>query len=420
MVAPTMAFGAFNCYYRRPMTDVKQQTRRAFLWGQLLNAPFWGLYGLLSFILYKDLGATPLELAVFVTLKPAVSLISLYWSAPVHQRPDRLRSNMLWGGLLARLPFFFTPFVHSSWLLIAAAAFYLMLNRAVVPAWMEIMRRNMCTDGHSSAVAHGSTISYLGGLLLPCVMAPWMDMTAEAWRWLCPMLTLVSCLGLLFQLRLPILGDVPVAAIKSYRGLIEPWREAVLLLKLRPDFARYQLGFFLGGAGLMLLQPALPQIYVDQLRLSYTELALAIAACKGVGFAVASPFWKRWLPNARFFRPVALVTFLASLFPLILLGAQLHCAWLYVAYLGYGIMQAGSELYWHLTGPIFSEKEDSTIYSSVNVAAVGVRGAVFPVLGSLICSLWNPATALLFGSLLCLGGTGILLLRQRAISGQSI
>ena len=80
-----------------------------------------------------------------------------------------------------------------------------------------------------------------------------------------------------------------------------------------------------------------------------------MAACKGIGFAIASPFWKRWLPTQQFFKPVALVTFLASLaFPLMLLAAHLHISWVYIAYLGYGIMQAGSELYWHLTGPIFS------------------------------------------------------------------
>ena len=112
----------------------------------------------------------------------------------------------------------------------------------------------------------------------------------------------------------------------------------------------------------MLLQPALPILFVDQLKLSYTELALALAACKGIGFALTSSLWGRWLPNASFFRPVALVTFMASLFPLILLAAQLRGRE-YSAYLAYGVMQAGSELYWHLTGPIFSGREDSTLYS---------------------------------------------------------
>jgi len=386
-------------------------TRRAFLLSQLLNAPFWGLYGLLAVILYKDLHASPFELALFIALKPSVSLVSLYWSAPVHQRPDRLRSNLIWGGLLARLPFFFIPLVQTSWFMIAAAALYLMLNRAIVPAWMEIFRRNMPSAGRSLAMAHGSTISHLGGLLVPILMAPWLDLQPGAWRWLLPVLALISSFGLLFQLRLPVSGVEAPTAPPQRVGLIQPWRDAWGLLRRRPDFSQYQLGFFLGGGGLMLLQPALPLVFVDWLALSYTELALAIAACKGIGFALTSSLWGRWLPTSRYFKPVALVTLLASLFPLMLLGAHLHTAWVYIAYLGYGVMQAGSELYWHLTGPIFSESEDSTPYSSVNVAAVGLRGAILPLLGSLIVTTYGCTTALLLGTLLCLMATAALLRR---------
>jgi hypothetical protein len=372
------------------------RTRRAFLWSQLLNAPFWGLYGLLAVILYKDLHASPFELALFIALKPAVSLCSLYWSAPVHQRPDRLRTNLLWGGLLARLPFFLTPLIQTSWYLIGAAALYLMLNRAIIPAWMEIFRRNLPSQGRSSVMAHGGTISYLGGLLLPCLMGPWLDLQPGSWIWLLPILALISSLGLLFQLRLPIDGPAAIQpATHPASKLLAPWQSAYRLLRSRPDFFHYQLGFFLGGGGLMLLQPALPLVFVDQLQLSYTELALALAACKGIGFALTSSLWSRWLPRADTFRPVALVTFLASLFPLLLLCAQWQTSWVYVAYLSYGVMQAGSELYWHLTGPIFSHHDDSTPYSSVNVALVGVRGAIIPLVGSLIVTGWGSSAALL-------------------------
>jgi hypothetical protein len=57
-----------------------------------------------------------------------------------------------------------------------------------------------------------------------------------------------------------------------------------------------------------------------------------------------------------------------------------------MAYLLYGAMQAGSELSWNLSGPILARNEDSWIYSSVNVASVGIRGCIAPLLGSLLCA----------------------------------
>ena len=51
----------------------------------------------------------------------------------------------------------------------------------------------------------------------------------------------------------------------------------------------------------------------------------------------------------------------------------------YAAYTMFGIMQAGSTLSWHLSGPIFSKEKDSTLFSGVSVAMVGLRGCIFPI-----------------------------------------
>jgi hypothetical protein len=72
---------------------------------------------------------------------------------------------------------------------------------------------------------------------------------------------------------------------------------------------------------------------------------------------------------------------LALLYPLCLVAATIHISWVYIAYLLYGIMQGGSELSWHLSGPIFAKQEDSSPFSGVNVVSIGVRGCIMPFLG---------------------------------------
>jgi predicted MFS family arabinose efflux permease len=184
-------------------------------------------------------------------------------------------------------------------------------------------------------------------------------------------------------------------------ALLRPWKNSWHLLKTRPDFTRYQIGFMLGGGGLMLMQPALPDFFIKELSLSYTALAAAIATCKGIGFALTSNIWARWMDRLRIYRLSALVTLLAALFPLLLLFSQVQIAWVYIAYLIYGVMQAGSELSWHLSGPLFAKQEDSSAYSSVNVVTVGFRGLFAPICGSLLCTNFNPTAALLMGAVLC-------------------
>ena len=127
--------------------------------------------------------------------------------------------------------------------------------------------------------------------------------------------------------------------------------------------------------------------------------------CKGVGFVLTSQLWANGLRHINIFRFSSAITFLGALFPLILLVSQLHVVWIYIAYLAYGIMQAGSELVWHLSGPIFSKEEESSQFSSVNVLTVGLRGCVIPQLGAFLC-LFAPSTSiLLLGAASCLVGT---------------
>ena len=74
---------------------VIQKTRSAFIWSHVLNTPFWAIFNMLPFILYKDLHATPLQITAIIILKPAVSLFAPYWSAIIEKRRDLLLPNLI-------------------------------------------------------------------------------------------------------------------------------------------------------------------------------------------------------------------------------------------------------------------------------------------------------------------------------------
>jgi len=390
------------------LDPVAKKTRSAFLWTSLLKTPFWTLYGLLVFILYKDLHATSLQVATFLALKPVVSIVSIYWSSFVKERRDRLKSNIIVGAVLGYLPFFFFPFVDSPWFFVASGALYMMLTRGIVPAWMEILKLNIKDSSRQKVFAYGSAVSYVGGIVLPILMGDMLDVHPGIWRWLFPACGFLGLGSIFFQLRIPIPKQDKVetkVAFSLRATLIDPWKEGWKLCVSRWDFSQFQIGFFLGGAGLMIMQPALPKFFFDSLHLSYAELAIALSACKGIGFTMTTRYWSRLMTKWSIFRFSSLVTALAALFPLVLLLAKYQSFWLYASYLVYGVMQAGSELSWHLSGPIFAKKQDSSMFSSVNVATVGIRGCIAPFLGSLLCSHFSAQWVLLLCFLLCLMAT---------------
>ena len=76
-------------------------------------------------------------------------------------------------------------------------------------------------------------------------------------------------------------------------------------------------------------------------------------------------------------------------------------------------MQAGSEMSWNLSGPIFADREDSSPYSALNVITVGIRGCVVPLLGTFLCSAMGPSAVFFIGIGFCFMATWHMLVSRQ-------
>lgn len=395
-----------------------RRTRAAFLWTWICNSPFWAIYTMFTFILYKDLHATPLQITVSIALKPLVSIFSMYWSAWINKRKDRLIANVILAGIIGHLPFFFFPFVDNPWYFVVSFGFYMLMARGSLPAWMEILKLNIPGTMREKVFAYASTFEYLGGGILPLALGWMLDGYSQSWRWLFPVTALISILSAFIQYRIPIKQDLiePIAVssrIDVIGQIMKPWKDAWELIRTRKDFAVFQIGFMLGGSGVLVVLPILPAFYEDVLQLSYTELALAVTLCKGVGFALTSSLWAKWIHKVGIYRFIGTVTCVACLFPLCLIGAQFNLAWVYIGHIIYGIMLAGSELSWSMSGPIFAKHEDSSVFTNVNLVTVGIRGCFVPAIGSFLYYGTGPMPVMVLAATLCLLATWSMLAYEK-------
>lgn len=379
-------------------------TRRAYIWTRVLDTPFWSLYNLLPFILFKELHATPFQLGLLITLKPLVSLLSSYWSAKFQDKANQLTSSIFYGRFLAYLPFLFFPFFTSIWYFIFCFGFYMLMQVGMVPAWMELLKQNLPSQMRDKIFSYTQVFGYLGGGLLPFLLGWILDEWVGSWRWIFPISACIAW-GSYYWQRSMLVREVPQEDTEhksKAHPLVHPWKTTWDLLKRRPDFANFQIGFMLIGSGLMIIQPTLPVFFVDRLNLSFTEMGVAITLCKGIGFACSSSLWVRWIQKIDLFHFGAIVAALAVLFPLFLIAAQSQIVWLYLAYLIYGFMQSGNELSWNLSGPIFARNEDSSAFSTVNVIAIGIRGIFIPMLGAYFLEQFGSLTVILLSGILFL------------------
>lgn len=376
---------------------------RVLIWSNLLNEPLFTLYNFLGFILYKDLGASAFAIALMTMLKPVVTILSFYWSAGLKGRGARLRSNALWAGFWMRAPFLICPWVGEVWFVVAATVNYMFWYRAGIPAWVEILKRNMSDGKRERAFSISSGLAYAEGVVLSLAMGGVLDREPELWRFFFFGAALIGLVGLGLLGRIEVEEEREVEERLSAREvIIRPWRDSWQLMRERPDFSKFQWGFMACGFGIMLIQPALPVFVVDWLGISYLEIAAAVSIAKGLGFALSASGWARWFERDSIFRVSSGVFLSMGLFPLLLALAPLNLWWLYVAYFLYGVGQGGSHLVWNMSGPVFAGKEESSRYTGVNVVMAGLRGAVGPGLGGWLAVVWGPIQVLCIGGLFSL------------------
>lgn len=388
----------------------EKSTTRIYLLVCLLSFPLKGLLYLIAMILYKDLHATTLQITTMIALKPIVSLLSPYWSQHVHAKRHLLISNIFWANFIKFFPFLIIPFFSNPWFIIITTALYMFLHRGIIPAWMEILKSNLSKKVRSKTCAAGTAIDYVGGIALPLTLGVALDNLHEAWRWLFPLLALIALTSCWFIKKIPTvhlnLDKTPPQEEKSLiEFILAPWKSCVKIFSLRGDFFKFQIAFFLGGAGLMIIQPALPKYLVDVLDLSYKGMFTAIAAFNGIGFALTTPMWVKFFHKTKIFTFCAIVCLIGAAFPLLLIGAQYSTYLVYAAYFMWGSMQGGSTLSWKMSGPVFSNTQDSSPYSSINILTVGIRGLIFPYLGAMILTNSGPQLSMLVGGGFCIAAT---------------
>lgn len=402
-------------------TDTYQKnTQAAYFATRILDTPFWGLYNLLPIILFKNLGATPYQLGFIIALKPIVSLLSSYWATRAQIESSRLLSNISWGRFLAYVPFLFFPLMTSVWYFIFCIGIYMFFQVGMVPAWMELLKQNLPRQKRDKLISYTQIFGYLGGGIFPFLLGSILDGWSESWRWMFPIAALIGLCSYPWQRKIPLKNLELNQPVTHPHILLHPWKNSWDLLKRRPDFANFQIGFLLFGSGLMIIQPVLPIFFVEKLHLSYTEIGVAIGLCKGIGFVCSSSYWTKLIQKDDLFSILTIVSMLTIGFLFCLMVAPFQIVWLYAAYILYGLMQSGSELSWNLSGPIFAKDENSAPYSTVNVISIGIRGIFIPFIGAYLVQKFGFFPVIILSCILCLlSSTYTSLIRRKIIPASS-
>ena len=375
-------------------------TVRAAWWSFILQSPLWALVnGMLPFVLFHSMGASPFQLALFTALRPMTGLLAPLWPPFGAQSAHHLRLNTACASACASLAILLALMVGGIAAWLVGAAFYLIFLRGRQVSVAEIVRCDLNEADRLRLLSRQNAVGHILSALVPLLAGMILDANPGSWDGM--MLCGVLLTGLAAWMQWKLFPSHPRApSAHSLRSWFTEWRGVAHDRR----FVYYLLGFMATGSGLMVLAPMLPSLFMDQWHLTYTQVGWAVSGCKAIGFLSSTQGWVAI--HRRIPLPLmnAMISLLASLFPLLLLGSQ-SLFWVGIAYVFYGLMQAGSELSWHNSPIHYAEGHSAVPYAASSQLMVGLRGLLVPALGSSILAfgggrsvLWTGIAFTLLGS----------------------
>jgi len=233
------------------------------------------------------------------------------------------------------------------------------------------------------ATAHGALATAAGATIAPSPSAPLVARAAPEWR-----------------------GDLLRAVRNPFRGSIE-------IFRADPSFFRFEMAYMVYGLAYMIVQPVIPIFLVDEIRVQYSQAAIARGLIFWGLISLASPAFGRVLDRWNAVR-VSLIGFaVLALFPLAL-AASRSVPGVYAAFGIYGLAMSAVSIAWTMGPILFAKERDAATYMGVHVTMVGIRGLVGNPLGLVLLQTVGSRAAFFVASGLFVAAAVMMLRLDRA------
>jgi predicted MFS family arabinose efflux permease len=360
----------------------------------LLFTVFAGLTGpFIALILRRELGATPLQLAVMSSAGGGCLLLSLLWAKACHGRPPL--PYLVWPAFLARGVFLLVPFVSSAWSFVGLVIARDFFGAAVAPAHAAVVERVYPRAQRGRALGLVRMAGAVLGIGLALAAGQLFDRIGYRWVFVAAaLLGMAACL----RLRRLAVPEPETDCGQAPAGLREAW------LTVRDDhaFRRLLVASFLFGFGCWIQTPAHPLLLVDVLRVSASQVGVC-ASVAAVATLVGSAYWG-WLVDRKSSLEALRVMYLVgAVTPLIYYVAW--SPWVLVASaVTDSLLAVGLELVWMMAVIDVAGPQRTAQYVAIGATLAGVRGVAGPLVGGLVIHSFGIHAVYLVAAILTFSG----------------
>lgn len=389
----------------RPLSRVARYTAHYHVPAAGLEGLVAGVFTLNDVILRKTFGASALVIMLVVMAQPVSQLLAIVWGNLMEGRPKR--PFILGLGGIGRIALLGVALATSTLAFAVPVVVSIALATAIIPALNALYQTNYSDRERGRIYGWVVSITALATIAGSLAAGALMDVHADYYRLIYPLAGLLGLGGIYSyyrivhrtkqavitasprpSLRIPggpgeVLGVMSDWLREVGGAMKNPLRGTVTLFREDPDFFRFEVAYMVYGLAFMLLQPVFPIFLVDEIKVHYSQAAIARGFVFWGVISLAAPLFGRLLDR---WNAVVLSTIGFAILVLAPLGLALsHSIWpVYGSFAIWGLGLAPIQIAWTMGPILFARNRDAATYMGVHVTMVGVRGLVGNPLGLLL------------------------------------
>ena len=333
-----------------------------------------GIFHLTPFLIRRDLGASPWQVAMLIGI----------WQAPWILAPlieplmARLNPQRAWRWLavIAHAPLLVIAFVPLAWPLMIVLGLYYLTSIAYIPHRGAMIRANYAPEVRGRMYGLLQAVTLLGSAVAAKAAGRLIEWDSAWIRVVFPVGGVLGFLGFWAHSRIRWRGQARVKVARLHASWHEVWR----ILRDDRAFRTYEVGFMTYGVAFLMGWPLLFLYAEGPLGLTYDQLTNGTAYASPAALLFGAWFWSRFTDRLGVVR----LSMLAFLCLAIFYTSMLFVTgpWSFVAVFAlWGFSMAAVDVSWSL-GPLhFAPEGEAHMYAAVHFSMVGVRSLFAPFLG---------------------------------------
>lgn len=413
----------------RPLSRVSLYTARYHVPAAALEGMVAGVFTLNDVVLRKTFGASALLITLMVMAQPVSQLLAIVWANLMEGRSKR--PFILGFGGVGRLSLIFVAFAVTPMAFALPVVVSVALAMAIIPALNALYQSNYAD--HERGRIYGWVMSgtALANITASLAAGSLMDLNPSSYRVIYPVVGLFGLGSALLYYRIrPRRGPAGVHGMSDAalgpaewvsavgRAIRSPFRGAAEIFRQDRDFFRFEVSYMLYGMAFMILQPVLPIFLVDEIKVQYSQAAMARGLIFFGMIGLLSPLFGRLLDRWNAVRLSILGFALLVVFPLALAVSR-GVAGVYVAFAIYGIAMTGVNIAWTMGPILFAGRRDAASYMGIHVTMVGIRGLIGNPVGLVLLRTVGSRRTFLVASALFIAATIVMIRLDRRMRGHA-